>query len=370
MASDNTWPAAGGVRFRADLAALPRYKAGGRPAGDSGRPSFSLASNESHHPPSEAMIAAITEAARDSHRYPDPMSTALVAALADHTDAPAAGIGLGTGSVALCQQAVTATAGPGDEIVYAWRSFEAYPIITGAAGATAVPVPLLPDGRHDLDAMAGAVTDRTRAVFLCTPNNPTGPILTAAEVAGFVRRVPEDLLVVIDEAYREFVTDPVAVDGVEVARRHGNVVALRTLSKAYGLAGLRVGYGVGAPEVMATLRSVSMPFGVSRLAEAAGLVALAEADLVAARVRDTVAQRDRVRAELLRLGFPVPQAQGNFVWLPLGDESEEFVAACAAAGLAVRGFPGDGVRVTVAEPDGNDAFLAVAAQWAGGGSGG
>ena len=368
MASENTWPAAGGVRFRADLAALPRYKAGGRPAGDAGRRTFSLASNESHHPPSDALIAAITEAARDSHRYPDPMSTALVAALADLVGAPTESIGLGTGSVALCQQAVTATAGPGDEIVYAWRSFEAYPIITGAAGATAVAVPLLPDGRHDLAAMAAAVTERTGAVFLCTPNNPTGPILTGEEVAGFLQ--PEDLLVIIDEAYREFVTDPAAVDGVEVARRHGNVVALRTLSKAYGLAGLRVGYGVGAPDVMATLRAVAMPFGVSRLAEAAGLVALAETDLVAARVRETVAQRERVRAELLRLGFAVPQAQGNFVWLPLGEDSVGFVEACAAAGLAVRGFPGDGVRVTVAEPEGNDAFLTVAAEWAGGGSGG
>jgi histidinol-phosphate aminotransferase len=321
---------------------------------------FSLASNESPFPPSPAVLRAITLAAEQSHRYPDPANSALTAALADMLGVPPAWIGLGTGSVALCQQSVTAAAGPGDEVLFAWRSFEAYPIIAQVAGATAVTVPLDQQGRHDLAAMAAAVTDRTRTVFLCTPNNPTGPALRHEEVRGFLAEIPDDLLVVLDEAYHEFVTDPEAVDGLATVRQHPNVVLLRTLSKAYGLAGLRVGYGVGHPEVMARLRLVALPFGVSRVAEAAGVAVLDELDEVQRRAAAIVAERDRVSEALRAGGWRIPQAQGNFVWLPLGGRTDGFAEACLRHDFTVRGFPGEGVRATLAEPEANDLLLATA----------
>ncbi len=345
-------------RLRSDLGSLPAYRAGQRPDGDG--PTYSLASNESPFPPSAAVLEAISGAARQANRYPDPSNSALVAALAEFLHVPASRIGLGTGSVALCQQVVTAAAGPGDEVLYAWRSFEAYPIITQAAGARSVAVPLDQHGRHDLAAMAAAVTDRTRLVFLCTPNNPTGPALPHREVVEFLDSVPGDLLVVLDDAYHEFVTDPAAVDGLALARSRANVLLLRTLSKAYGLAGLRVGYGVGHPDLMARMRLVSLPFGVSRVAEAAGVAVLDEQEQMRSRAASIVAERDRVVAALYEEGWRLPQAEGNFVWLPLRARAEEFAAACAQRGFTVRAFPGEGVRVSIAEPAANDLFLATA----------
>jgi histidinol-phosphate aminotransferase len=324
---------------------------------------FSLASNESPFGPTPRVVEAIARAAGDANRYPDPTSSALVERLAEHVGVPAPMIALGTGSVALCTQLATAAAGPGDEIVFAWRSFEAYPIVTGAAGATAVPVPLLPDARHDLPAMAAAVGPATRLVFLCSPNNPTGPVLRHDEVVAFLDAVPQDLLVVLDEAYWEYVTDPARADGVALARQRRNVIALRTFSKAFGLAGLRVGYGVGDPALVARLRLVALPFGVSRLAEAAAVAALDDAPAALANVAATIAERERVVAALAEAGWSVPQAQGNFVWLPLGSDSEAFADACRAAGFTVRAFPGDGVRVSIGEPEANRRFVDLARGW-------
>lgn len=352
---------AGLPRLRSDLSGLPTYQAGRRPVGDG--PVYSLASNESPFSPSEPVLQAVLAAAQLSNRYPDPASTALIQALAAHHGIPAESLALGTGSVALCQQIVSSAATVGDEVLFAWRSFEAYPIVTGIAGARAVTVPLTAAGKHDLAAMAEAVTAATRVVFLCTPNNPTGPALTLAEVQTFLERVPSDLLVVLDEAYHEYVTDQAVVDGIAVAQRRSNVVALRTLSKAYGLAGLRVGYAVGHPDVISRIRSVGVPFGVSRIAEAAGLAVLGEQGEIAARASAVVGERERVRAQLAAEGWRVPQAQGNFVWLPLGEDSAAFAAACAARGFTVRAFPGEGVRVTIAEPVANDMFLEVAGRW-------
>ena len=363
-ASDPDPPGSWRPRLRADLADIPAYQAGRRPAASSG-PVFSLASNEAPAGPSPAVLEAIAAAGASVNRYPDPASTALVAALADRVGFPADAIVVGTGSVALCQQLVTAAAGPGDEVIFAWRSFEAYPIVVRTAGATAIAVPLDDDGRHDLAAMAAAVNERTRLVFLCSPNNPTGPALRAEEVRQFLAAVPDDLVVVLDEAYAEYVTDPQAADGLALATDHRNLVVLRTLSKAYGLAGLRVGYGVADPAVVAPLRAVSLPFGVSRVAEAAGVAVLAEPEEVDRRVAGTVLERRRVADALARSGWRVPDPQGNFVWLPLGAAAQEFSDACTGAGVTVRCFPQDGVRVTVAEPAANDIFLAVASRWQG-----
>lgn len=317
--------------------------------------------NELTLPPLPAVQQAIAAAAAEAHRYPDTYAARVTAAVAERLGRPADDVVVGPGSNALLLRLLTAACGPGDEVVFAWRSFEAYPANVEVAGATPVPVPLTADRRHDLAAMAAAVTDRTRAVLLCSPNNPTGPALRGAEVEDFVRALPGDLLVVLDEAYREFSTDPQTVDGVALGRRHPNVVSLRTFSKAHGLAGLRIGYAVGTPEVARAVRAVGVPFAVPEVAQAAALASLAADGELAERVAGVVADRDRAVAALRSAGWPVPDSAANFVWLPLGERARAFGDACADAGVLVRVFDQDGVRVTVGDPAATDLVLAVAA---------
>ncbi|GJF29043.1 putative phenylalanine aminotransferase [Kitasatospora sp. NE20-6] len=348
-------------RLRAALAAVPEYVPGRVPR--QGCENLKLSSNENPYPPLPAVVAAVRRQAGRINRYPDPACTALGEALADRLAVPADRLVFGTGSVAVGRLLVRAAAGPGDEVLYAWRSFEAYPIMADVCGATSVRVPLRPDETHDLDAMADAVTDRTRIIFLCTPNNPTGTVVRRAELARFLDRVPADVLVVLDEAYIEFVRDPEAADGMEFQRTHGNVVVLRTFSKAYGLAGLRIGYAVAHPDVAAVLRKVGLPFGVSQLAQDAATASLAAEDELLARVELLVKERDRVTAALRELGFGLPDSDANFVWLRLGDRTAEFTEACAVLGAAVRPYGADGVRITVGEPSANDTVLRAAAGW-------
>jgi histidinol-phosphate aminotransferase len=245
----------------------------------------------------------------------------------------------------------------GDEVVYPWRSFEAYPIAVAVAGGMSVPVPVTDDGRLDLSAMAAAVTPRTRAVLVCTPNNPTGPAVRADELAAFLDAVPRNVLVVLDEAYVEFVRDPLAADGLATFAAHPNVVVLRTFSKAYGLAGLRVGFAVARPRLASGIRAVSTPFGVSHVAQLAALASLAAIGELRERVEAIVDERTRMLAGLWAQGWSVPDSQANFVWLPLGDRAVAFAAAAAQAGVVVRPFAGDGVRVSVGEREATDVLL-------------
>lgn len=345
---------------RADLRGVPTYKPGRRPP--AGQRSFKLSSNESPYPPLPSVLEAIAEAAQQTNRYPDLAATPVVEALAATLDVPLEHVVVGCGSVGVATQIVEAFAGPGDEVLYAWRSFEAYPIMVQVSGATSVRVPLTPTATHDLAAMADDITARTRVVFVCNPNNPTGTAVRRAELTAFLDRVPPDCLVVLDEAYREFIRDPDVPDGVSLYRDRPNVAVLRTFSKAYGLAGLRVGYAVAHEPVADALRITNVPFSVSAIAQAAAVASLqpdAEKELLE-RVDTTVAERGRVVAELRAAGWPVPETQANFVWLPTGDETDAFAAACEAAGVVVRPFSGDGTRVTIGEPAANDLFLDVA----------
>jgi histidinol-phosphate aminotransferase len=297
------------------------------------------------------------------NRYPDMGNTALYDALAARLAVPRERLAAGTGSVAVLYHLLQAFCEPGDEVVHAWRSFEAYPIAVAAAGAEAVPVPVTSDGRHDLAAMAAAITERTRVVVVCTPNNPTGPSVSGSELGAFLDEVPEHVLVVVDEAYREFVRMSDPVEGLDLVAERANVAVMRTFAKAYGLAGFRVGYLVAHEEVAAAVRAVALPFGVSAVAQAAAVASLqAEEDLME-RVEAIVGERERVVEGLAGQGWQVPEAQGNFVWLPLGDATTEFAAAAEAAGITVRPFAGDGVRVSVGEPEANDVLLQVAADW-------
>jgi histidinol-phosphate aminotransferase len=223
-----------------------------------------------------------------------------------------------------------------------------------------VQVPLTPGDVHDLDAMADAITDRTRLIFVCNPNNPTGTVVRRAELERFLDRVPGDVLVVLDEAYREFIRDLEVPDGVQLYRDRPNVCVLRTFSKAYGLAGLRVGFAIAHEPVAAALRKTAVPFGVSQLAQDAAIASLRAEDELLGRVGSLVSERTRVVDTLRAQGWTVPETQANFVWLRLGERTTDFAAACDQAGVVVRPFAGEGVRVTVGETEGNDIFLKVA----------
>ncbi|PYF99038.1 histidinol-phosphate aminotransferase [Georgenia satyanarayanai] len=348
-------------RFRADIDSLPAYVPGQRPP--AGRSAYKLSSNENPFPPSSAVLSAVIDAAADLNRYPDMAATALTAAIAGHVGVDAERVVVGNGSVAVLETVLQAACRPGDEVVHAWRSFEAYPIAVQVAGARSVPVPLREDGSHDLSAMADAVTDRTRVVLVCTPNNPTGTVVREDEMRAFLARVPREVLVVVDEAYVEYVHDGAAADGLALAAEFKNVLVLRTFSKAYGLAGLRVGYAVARPRLARGLRTASTPFGVNALAQAAALAALREADAVAERCERVVAERSRVLAALREMGWTVPESHGNFYWLGIGRHSASFAREAAGTGAMVRAFDGEGVRVSIGEVEGNDLVLRLAGEW-------
>ncbi|WP_422934526.1 histidinol-phosphate transaminase [Sinomonas sp. P47F7] len=357
--------AAGGpiasVDPRSVIGRLPKYAAGKPPAPIPGLESFKLSSNENPLPPIPAVLEAIA-AQTAVNRYPDPVATALRRRLAEFLDVPAEDIVTGGGSLGALNQLLAAFAGQQDdgvqdEVLYAWRSFEAYPISVGLAGAKSVQIPVMPDGRHDLEAMAAAVTERTRVALLCTPNNPTGPALRREETERFIESVPSNVLVVIDEAYQEFVRDQEAVDGIAMYRKYPNVVVLRTFSKAHGLAGLRVGYSISRPEVTQHLRVAAVPFAVSTVGEHAAMASLDHFAEVVERVQTLVDERDRVMAGLREIGWSVPDAQGNFVWLDLGEATQDFAALAATQALSVRAFGNEGVRVSIGEPEANSRFL-------------
>ncbi|AVV41593.1 histidinol-phosphate transaminase [Streptomyces sp. ID05-04B] len=346
-------------KLRAELEGIPTYKPG-RPAAAGGPVAYKLSSNENPYPPLPGVMESVTAAAAAFNRYPDLACTALVNEISERFGVPAAHLATGTGSVGVAQQLVQATSGPGDEVIYAWRSFEAYPIITRISGARAVQVPLTPGDVHDLDAMAEAITERTRLIFVCNPNNPTGTVVRRAELERFLDRVPRDVLVVLDEAYREFIRDPEVPDGVELYRERPNVCVLRTFSKAYGLAGLRVGFAIAHEPVAEALRKTAVPFGVSQLAQEAAIASLRAEDALLGRVGSLVCERLRVVEALRAQGWTVPETQANFVWLRLGEQTAAFAGACEQAGVVVRPFPGEGVRVTIGETEANDIFLKAA----------
>ena len=373
--------------IRPDLSTLPAYVPGTSQPG-----ALKLASNESSLAPLPSVSAVITRATSGLNRYPDMASGALRGKLAQWLGVDLANVAVGNGSSALCQQLVQATCQDGDEVVYAWRSFEAYPILCKIAGAVGVGVPLK-RGRHDLEAMSEAIGERTRLVFVCNPNNPTGTTVGREEFREFMARVPEDVTVVLDEAYVEYNRDAESPVALEELQRYPNLAVCRTFSKAYGLAGLRLGYMVGPEELVEAVNKVAIPFGVNALAQAAGVASVdAQAEL-AARVDATVAERERVEAYLAEVvpagagragaageaadgadneagtgGFAATNVDGaaepltypsqaNFVWLNAGERTEALDQALKREGVVARCFAGEGVRVTVTVPEETDVLL-------------
>ncbi|WP_328432466.1 histidinol-phosphate transaminase [Streptomyces sp. NBC_00453] len=345
----------GGAPQDAGLARLLGGEEGFHP--DRPAPAHQLARNETPFQPHESVLDAITRAAAEANRYPDPACGALRAALARHYDLSPDRVAVGAGSITLLQALLTVTVEPEAAVAYSWPSFDGYEVLADLAGFRTVRVPLAEDG-HDLDALAAAVDEHTRLVLLCNPNNPTGTASGEADLLRFRDAVPRTCLVVLDEAYCEYARDPGL--GARLLTSWPNLIVARTFSKAYGLAGLRVGYLLAEPGLISRVQRMVMPLSVSDVAQAAAVASLAAKKELLGRVQDTAAERDRVRAALLALGFDVPPSEANFLWLPLGARAQEFAAACASAGVDVRPYPGDGVRVTTGTAEDNDAFLAAA----------
>lgn len=348
------------ITVRPAIASLPAYKAG-RPAPvGPGGVSFKLSSNENPYPPLPGVLEAVAEASGRMNRYPDATNAALLAGVADRYGLEQDQVAFGTGSVAVLYHLLQVVCEPGDEVIYAWRSFEAYPIAVQATGAVAVQVPLGPGATHDLAAMRAAITERTKVIMVCTPNNPTGPVVRHDDLVAFIESVPDHIMIMVDEAYVEFVRDPEAARGLETLAGHPNVVVLRTFSKAYGLAGFRVGFCVADPVVASAVRAVSLPFGVSITAQAAVVASLAAEPELLQRVDALVEERTRVLDGMRELGFDVPDTQGNFFWLPAGERTLEVASAFIEQGLMVRPFDGDGIRISIGETEANDLLLKTA----------
>jgi histidinol-phosphate aminotransferase len=323
-----------------------------------------LASNETVFGPLPSVRAAIERATDVVNRYPDNGCVQLKTALAEHlgSDFAPEHVAVGCGSVSLCQQLVQITASAGDEVIFGWRSFELYPPQVQVSGATAIRVPLT-EHTFDLYAMLAAVTERTRLIFVCNPNNPTSTVVDPDALTRFIQAVPSHILIAIDEAYVEYIRDGLVPDSLGLVRDHSNVVVLRTFSKAYGLAGLRVGYAAGNPELITAMDKAYVPFTATSISQAAAIASLDAADELLARTDAVVAERTRVSDALRAAGFTLPSSQANFVWLPLGPRTLDFVERAADARIVVRPYGTDGVRVTIGAPDENDALLAFAKSW-------
>jgi histidinol-phosphate aminotransferase len=321
-----------------------------------------LASNENPLPPIQSIVDAVTAAARGANRYADHRATAVRERLSAWLDVGPEHITVGSGSVGLLQQLFLTYVDPGDEVVYPWRSFEVYPVYTQLMAGTAVTTPLNSEHAFDLAAVAAAITDRTKLVLLATPNNPTGTALSTGDLATLLDGISPATIVVIDEAYREFL-DPSLGDPVrDLIPRYPNVVVTRTFSKAQGMAGIRAGYAIADPGVVASIDKTLFPFAVSALAQAAAIAAIDAEDEIGERVANILSERARVIAELTAIGWKLPDAQANFVYLPIGERTDEIYLGLERRGVVTRPFPNEGIRVTISTPEENDRFLSTLAE--------
>jgi histidinol-phosphate aminotransferase len=329
-------------------------------------PLVRLESNESPYPPLPAIVAAAKAALEGVNRYPDPNSTALREGLSARYGVPIERIAVGNGSCDILLATGDALLEPDAEIVYAWPSFSVYPQLEATSGARAIRVPLDRDEYHDLDAMAAAITPRTRLVIVCNPNNPTSTALPLEQIAAFVAAMPPHVCVMIDEAYCEFSTLDPPDASIELLDRHENLVLLRTFSKVYALCGLRVGFALcGSTELPQALKLIRQPFFANAVAQAAATEALLHPEEVLRRVDASGGARGEMRAQLRSLGLSPAESQANFCWFdlpPLHDEAD-VVRGLAEQGVLVRaggalGKPG-ALRVTFGTREENARFIEV-----------
>jgi histidinol-phosphate aminotransferase len=348
------------VQARKSVQALPPYRPGkaAEQANIDGDviEAVKLSSNETPYPPIPAVIEAMVDAARNANRYPDNSATELRRALAELVSVAPENVAVGSGSSSVLQQIFLSYVEPGEEVVYPWRSFEVYPIYTQMVGGTEVAVPLLQHA-FELDAVANAITDRTKLIVLATPNNPTGTALTPDAVHKFLRAVPPSVLVVLDQAYKEFTDPSFALDVRRLIDDFSNVVIVRTFSKAHGLAGVRLGYAVAHPNVIEAVNKTLIPFSVSAVAQAGALAAVRSIEEIEARAADIVAERSRILSTLASQGWNIPASQGNFFYLPLGQRTMSVYSLLESRGIVTRPFPPDGIRITIGTVEQNDRVL-------------
>lgn len=315
-----------------------------------------LASNENPYSPVPSVVAAIAEAASGVNRYSDHRALELRGRLADWLDVDSTQIAVGCGSVGVFQQLCLTYIKPGDEIVYPWPSFEAYPVLVKTMGG--VPItPALIDHAFDMDAVAAAVSPNTTMIVLATPNNPTGTAIHTDEIRTLLQRIPDDVVVLIDEAYREFAGDDLGDPVKDLLAHHRNVVVIRTFSKAYGLAGLRTGYAIADPDIIQDIDKVLLPFSVNVLAQVGALAALDALDEVQEKIDLVITERERVVDALHAKGWKMPDTRANFVYLPIGGRTEDVGLELERRGIVIRPFPGDGIRITIGTPDENNRVL-------------
>lgn len=337
--------------------------------------------NEPHVAPLDGLEAAITAEIPFLNEYGARLDGALGAIARAHGTDPDRVL-LGSGSMDLIRALIAAVCEPGDEVLFSWRTFEGYVGACHAHAATPVTVPAAPDGSHDVDALLAAITERTRVLLVASPNNPSGRALTRDQFDRLVAEVPSRVVLALDEAYSEFASSPRArfaapLFGDPVSGLPENVVVLRTLSKAAGLAGLRVGYALAEPRVIEGLAKMRTQNGVDRLAVAAtefvfsprGLEQIEDraAWIVAERQRIERTLRDRMeRAEIEgRPSIPIVHSDGNFVWLPVGERADELHAHIVEhARVLPRVYSGEGVRCTVIEAEHNDRVIDAVSEWA------
>ncbi|MEU7305800.1 histidinol-phosphate transaminase [Streptomyces sp. NPDC007206] len=320
-----------------------------------------LALNESPYPPLPSVRRAMRRAVAQAHRYPQFHPDDLTERIAAWCRVCPGSVAVGSGSVGVALQALQAVVEPGDTMVHAWRTFDAYPLLAGMAGARPVPVPLSPDGHQDLGALLAAVDHRTRVVVVCNPHNPTGSLIAADALRAFLRRVPRHVTVLLDEAYVEFARAADPPDLPAFLGAHPNVLVLRTFSKAYGLAALRVGYGLGTPDLVERIRRQQLPFGINAVATAAVEASLRAGGELRRRVDTVVTERERLRQELGGLGWRVGPGHANSVWLAAPDPVDEGAAVLTEAGVLTRHYPGEGLRITVGTRKANDTVLTALA---------
>ncbi|HET8814225.1 MAG TPA: histidinol-phosphate transaminase [Solirubrobacterales bacterium] len=356
------------ITFAEKLARMPGYQAG-VPTGQAPEAIASgniaqLASNESPFPPHPKVVEAIAAAAGSMNRYPDPDATLLRQRLAERYETEPGRIAVGNGSCEILLAAAEALCEPGAEIVYAWPAFSMYPYLAALTGAREIRVPLAEGDVHDLETMANEVTAATQLLIVCNPNNPTATHVATAEIAAFCERIPPHVTVILDEAYVEFQTHDDPDSTLGLLADFPNLVVLRTFSKCYGLAGLRVGYAIGSPKFRAAVDAVRQPFSVNALAQAAGAEAILHQDDVLRRVESTIAARLTVEEGLRGIGLRTSESQANFSWVDLGDADEaEVIAGLAEREIAVRpgkalGGPGH-IRVSYGTAEENERFLHV-----------
>lgn len=342
-------------QIRPLVKALGAYKQG-KPAPENG---FKLSSNENPYPPLPSVIAAVEESL-NFNRYPDGSAASLKSRLAEVHNVDTGRILVGPGSITVLLDLLLTVAGAGDEVEFPWRSFEGYPQVVSAAGAESVKVPLNPDLSHDLEGMLAAVTDRTKAVLLCSPNNPTGNVLGAGEVERFLAELPPHVLVVLDEAYTEFVRDEDAVNGMKLVDDYQNLAVVRTFSKAHGLAGLRIGYAVAPAHIVEAANTIALPLATTEIAQVAAIASLDARAEMEERVEHLVTLRSRLEAGLVAQGWELPASHGNFVWIPTGERTSEAEDIFLEHGIVVRAFPPEGIRVSIGEDESLEVILEAA----------